>query len=127
MIGLLTLKNPVQVMFVDWLPPAFLAFLENLYSGRQIDPSSSSLLFGVRMFLEVVIGSMFIASAVQLIRKHILKGIGLAFIALILSLTTVNVLLFYFEQFSTIMTTLIQFILLAEVVYYQNKLKSLQS
>jgi len=121
-IGLLTLKNPFQVAFGNWLPPAISIFLQNLYSGRHIDPSTSPLWFGIRLVLEVTVGSLFIVSVIRLFRKQIQKGVRLAFIALIVSLTTVNLLLFYFEQFSTIMTTLIQFILLLEVIYYQRRL-----
>jgi len=121
-IGLLTLKNPFQVLFARWLPPAFDIFLQNLYSGRHIDAATSPLWFGIRLILEVLVGSLLITSAGLLITKRTKKGVTLAYIALLLSLTTVNLLLFYFEQFSTIMTTLIQFILLVEIIYYQRRL-----
>jgi hypothetical protein len=121
-IGLLTLKNPIQVLFAKWLPPAFDIFLQSLYSGRHIDAATSPLWFGIRLILEVIVGGLFIISAGFLISKRTKAGVRLAYIALLLSLSTVNMLLFYFEQFSTIMTTLIQFTLLVEVIYYQRRL-----
>jgi len=121
-IGLLTLKNPVQVYFSEWLPPGLAIFLRNLYSGRQIEAATSPAWFGIRVALESIVGSMLMVSAGLLATKRIKEGVRLAYVSLFLSLTTVNLLLFYFEQFSTIMTTLIQFALLLEIIYYQRRL-----
>jgi len=121
-IGLLTLKNPIQVFLAKWIPPTIDIFLQHLYSGRHIDAATSPLWFGIRLALEMIVGSLLLASAGLLTTKRTKQGIGLAYIALLLSLTTVNLLLFYFEQFSTIMTTLIQFALLLEIIYYQRRL-----
>ena len=121
-IGLLTLKNPIQVLFAKWLPPAVDIFLMNLYSGRHIDAAALPLWFGIRLVLELIVGSLLLISAGLLAARRAHEGAALAYTALLLSLTTVNLLLFYFEQFSTIITTLIQFILLLEIIYYQRRL-----
>ncbi len=44
---------------------------------------------------------------------------ALAYLSLLLSLTTVDLLLFYFDQFSTIITAIIQFCVFMGTVYYQ--------
>ena len=121
-VGLLTLKNPIQVLFAKWLPHTLDIFLKNLYSGRHIDAATSPLWFGIRLALELIVGSLLLTSAGLLSTNRTQAGVRLAYMALLLSLTTVNLLLFYFEQFSTIMTTLIQFTLLLEVIYYQRRL-----
>jgi hypothetical protein len=126
-IGLLTLKNPIQVLFAKWLPPAVDIFLKSLYSGRHIDAAALPFWFDIRLVLELIVGSLLLISSGLLIAKRTREGARLAYVALLLSLTTVNLLLFYFEQFSTIMTTLIQFVLLLEIVYYQRRLIKPQS
>ena len=40
-------------------------------------------------------------------------------VGLFMSLTTMNILLFYFEQFSTIITAAIQFLLIAGLLVYR--------
>jgi hypothetical protein len=126
-IGFFTMKNFIQVVFARWLPPAIDIFLKNLYSGRHIDAAASPFWFNVRLILELVVGSMLLTSAGLLIARRTREGLRLAYAALLASLTTVNLLLFYFEQFSTIMTTLIQFTLLMEVVYFRSRLLKRQS
>jgi len=121
-IGLLTLKNPFEVLFAKWLPPTINVFLMNLYSGRPIDATTLPFWFNIRLVFELVVGSLLLISAGLLIARRTRAGVRLAYIALLLSLTTVNLLLFYFEQFSTIMTTLIQFTLLLEIIYYRRRL-----
>lgn len=121
-IGLLTLKNPIQVLFANWLPPTVDIFLKNLYSGRHIDATTLPFWFNIRLVLELIVSGLLLTSAGLLIAKRTREGVRLAYVALLLSLTTVNLLLFYFEQFSTIMTTLIQFTLLLEIIYYRRRL-----
>jgi hypothetical protein len=123
-IGLLTLKDPFQVSLAGWLPPEVSNLLQNLYAGRRIDPLIAPSWFETRLVLEVVVGILLLVSASLLIVGRKKQGAALGFMALLLSLTTVNLLLFYFEQFSTIITTSIQFLLLLGLVYYQRKLSA---
>ena len=121
-IGLLTLKNPIQVLLAEWLPPEVDNFLQNLYAGRHIDAATAPLWFAIRLALELIVGNLLLVSSVLLVVRRTRQGAALAYVALLLSLTTVNLLLFYFEQFSTTITTLIQFILFLGIVYYQRRL-----
>jgi len=120
-IGLLTLKNPIQVLLAGWLPPEVNSFLQNLYAGRHIDAPTAPLWSGIRLALELIVGSLLLVSAGLLAARRKRQGAAMAYAALLLSLTTVNLLLFYFEQFSTIITTLIQFILFLGIVYYRRR------
>jgi hypothetical protein len=121
-IGLLTLKNPVQAGLAGWAPPAVNSFLENLYAGRQIEPVTSPFWYAVRLALEWIVGTLLLVSAGLLLTRRLRQGAALGYTALLLSLTTVNLLLFYFEQFSTIVTTAIQFLLLLAALYYHRRL-----
>jgi len=118
-IGLLTLKNPVSFILAPWLPPEFHTLLASLYLGRQVDASSAPLWFSIRLVLEVFVGGLLLTSAGFLMARKDRQGTGLGYVALLLSLTTVNILLFYFEQFSTIITTTIQFLLLIGIMIYR--------
>ncbi|MBN2385381.1 MAG: hypothetical protein JXB85_00045 [Anaerolineales bacterium] len=111
-IGLLTLKNPASVLLASWLPTKIIDLLASLYAGRQVDAASAPLWFAIRLGLEVVVGVLLLVSAGFLVAKRDRLATSLGSVALLLSLTTVNILLFYFEQFSTIITTSIQFLLL---------------
>ena len=122
-IGLLNLKNPASILMSGWLPPAIGNIL-GLVSGRHIDAAAAPSLFEIRVVLELVVGLLLLASAFLLLARRASQGSALGSVALLLSLTTVNLLLFYFEQFSTIITTTVQFILLAGLVYYRQSLKS---
>ncbi len=126
-IGLLTLKNPVQALLAGWAPPELNNFLQNLFVGRRIEPATAPFWFGVRLALEWIVGSLLLASAGLLLVGRARQGAALAYVALLLSITTVNLLLFYFEQLSTIITTTIQFALLLAILYYQHRLSARRS
>ncbi len=118
-IGLLTLKNPARVLLAPWLPQSVLGILERLYAGRQIDPTSAPSWFAARVVLEVGLGALFLLSAGLVAAGHRKWGATLGIAVLLISLTTVNLLLFYFEQFSTVITTTIQFLLLLGLLYWR--------
>jgi hypothetical protein len=118
-IGLLTLKNPVNVLLAPWLPPAVTDLLTNLRLGRHIDAPATALWPSIRLGLEVVVGVLLLLSAALLGARKNRLGAALAYLGLLLSLTTVDILLFYFEQFSSIITTAIQFLLLVGVLIYR--------
>jgi len=50
-------------------------------------------------------------------------ALGLGYLGLLLSLTTVNLLLFYFDQFSTIVLAAAQFVVLLTLLYYRRRFR----
>jgi len=64
-----------------------------------------------------------IAAGLLASKKRLHQGTAVGSLSLMLSLTTISVLLFYFEQFSTIITTGIQFLLLIGLAAYRERLK----
>jgi hypothetical protein len=91
------------------------------HSGRQIAAFEAQGLYNLRLGLEVVIGLMLLISVVLLLVGKKRQAFNLGYLSLLLSLTVLDLLLFYFEQFSTLMIVLFQFILLLGVMYYRNK------
>ena len=49
------------------------------------------------------------------------RGLRVATIALVISLTGINLLVFYLDQFGAIVTTLVQFFILLALTYYRRK------
>jgi hypothetical protein len=126
-IGLLTLKNPAGVLLADWLPPEAVRFLEGSYAGRRIEATAAPFWPAARLALECSVGALLLASAGFLTVGLSRLGSALGFAVLLLSLTTVNLLLFYFEQFSTVVTTMLQFVLLLGVLHYRSRLRTTPS
>ncbi len=122
-IGLLSLKNPATVLLAGWLPPQVVQFLQSLYIGRKAVQAAAPFWVELRIVLELVVGFLLIASAALLAMKKDRMGARLGIAVLVLSLTTVNLLLFYFEQFSTILTTAFQFLLLAGLQMHRYRLE----
>lgn len=118
-IAFLTLKNPFSVLLAPWLPTGMTAFLQNLYIGRHLDVVTDPFWISLRLILEVTVGFALLTAAMLFLIKRNRQGALVGYISLLVSLTTVNLLLFYFEQFSTIITTGLQFLLLLGIIQYR--------
>jgi len=77
--------------------------------------------FSAWLALEGSVGFLLIISAIFLILGKDHRGVNLSFISLLLSLTVVDLFLFYFDQFSSILIAFIQFILILGVIYYRKR------
>jgi hypothetical protein len=121
LLSLLTLKNPLQEWLEAGLPnSALVAFLQ-AHSGRQITSIEAQGLYNVRLGLEVAVGLMLLVAVILLIMGKKRLAIDLGYLSLLLSIAVLDMLLFYFEQFSTIIIVVFQFILLVGVIYYRAK------
>jgi hypothetical protein len=68
-----------------------------------------------------VIGLVLLSAAAWLFRGGERRGLDFALYALLIYLTMVDLLLFYYYQFSTIITAILQFTLLLGIIYYRRK------
>ncbi len=94
--------------------------LTELVANRLLRGVVSWNLFETRVGLQGVIGLLSILGAILLWIKES-KGIYIGYMTMLVSLTVVNPLLFYFEQFSAIINALIQFALLLGVLRYRKR------
>ncbi len=124
-MGLFMWKNPISVLTTGTEAGRLGAFLDSLRFGRQILPLSALGWFELRVVLELVTGLLLILAAFMLIPRRNHAGIILGIFGLLMALTTVDVLLFYFEQFSTIVTATFHFIILLGLYHYRDDLKLL--
>lgn len=89
-------------------------------STNLVSPSSGLDWLTARVILEGLIALvLFIAGMLLLFRQKKL-GIALAYLGMILVITILNLLIFYYDQFSTIGFALIQLAILLLVLYYRN-------
>jgi hypothetical protein len=86
----------------------------------EISPSGITW-FGARVGMEGVLGFVVLAAAVMLLAGRERRAVNIAYVALLLALTVVNLLLFYFDQFSTIIDATVQLALLLALIRYRNR------
>jgi hypothetical protein len=120
-LGLFTLKNPVQIWLDKVMPASTLVAFLNAHSGRQIAPVEAPVLYNTRLVLEIMVGLLLLVAVVLLATRKKRLAINLGYFSLLVSLTVLDMLLFYFEQFSTIVIVMIQFIVLFGLIYYRKR------
>ena len=77
-------------------------------------------LFMLQVF-QGLFGALLTAGAVLLVTGRERHGIRTSYFALLVYLTVINLFMFYYFQFSTIITAIIQFVLLLAVLYYRQR------
>jgi hypothetical protein len=121
LLGLFNLKNPLQAWLEHVIPGSVLVNFLQVHSGRQIMPTEAPALFQIRIGLEVFIGVLLLISAGLLLGGKKRLACFLANLSLLISLVGLDMLLFYFEQFSTIGIVLFQLVVLYGVILYRSK------
>jgi hypothetical protein len=88
-----------------------------------LDHLSSAALVGflVRLALGVVVGLLLVVATVLLVISREQRGASLGYFGLLLSLTTVTQLDFYFDQFRAVGGALVYFALLLGVILYRRR------
>jgi hypothetical protein len=71
--------------------------------------------------LETLVGALLLAAGGLLISRRDQLATALGSIGLVVSLTGVNLLVFYYDQFSSILTALAQLGLLISLAYYRQR------
>lgn len=95
--------------------------IDSLSTFGSFETSQSTLIywFFLRIIMEGFIGLLLLFSAYKIQTGKIKSGLSLGYYGLLASLTIVNLLIFYFDQFSTILPATIQFFLLLGVIHYR--------
>jgi hypothetical protein len=96
------------------------AMLVDRFITDRLDLSPTGITwFGARVGMEGVLGFIVLVAAVLLLVGRERRAINIAYVALLFSITVVNLLLFYFDQFSTIINATVQFALLLAILRYR--------
>ena len=80
--------------------------------------------FFILQVVQGLFGLLLMAGAVLLVTGRERQGVRYSYFALLVYLTMVNLLMFYYYQFSTIISAIIQFALLLAVMYYRQRFLS---
>jgi hypothetical protein len=119
LMAIVSVKNPVGELLSSRLPEFWASSLFATHSGRWFGVESAPGLYQTRIVMEIVIGVLLFAEALLLSFKKTRLAIPLGFGILIFYLTAIDPLLFFFEQFSTIIYVSFQYLLLAGLIYYR--------
>jgi hypothetical protein len=77
--------------------------------------------FRIQLGLEGAIGILLLVACVLLLMGRERRAMMFSYFALLMSLTTVNLLVFFYEQFSTIVLAVLQLGLLIGVIQYRRR------
>jgi hypothetical protein len=128
--GLLALGGFALVDFVSLLmavraPQRLEATVAEWVSLGQVADSSGLFWFLARVSLEGMVGVLGVLAAFFLFSGMERRGVDVGVVGLLLALSAVNLLVFYFEQFSTIVKATLQFTLLMTLFYYRRRFLTL--
>jgi hypothetical protein len=118
--GLLTLTELVAFVGAALHPGFRAALLSAMASQSRAVSAGSPAWLVARMALEGLVGLLLLLAALLLAFGREERGVQLGRIGLLFALTLVNLLLFYFDQFATIVTAVVQLVLLLGVSYYRS-------
>ncbi len=120
-LGVVALVELAQYLWAFMEPDQLQSMVNELVVESQISSTSGLGWLYTRLILEGFVGLMLCLASILLILGKEQRGIQVGSIALLLSLTAVNLLVFYFDQFSTILLAVIQFLLLMGVIQYRKR------
>jgi hypothetical protein len=116
-LGLLAWKNPAGTFLVQG------AALAGGHIGRRIEVAGSPA-FLARVLLEILGGILLLAGAALLAAGRDRPAVATGLTGILLMLTVANLLVFYYEQFSTMLTAGLQFLALLGLLRYRRRFLS---
>jgi len=128
-IGLLVLAvtsslNLLRLSLGAGQPEALETFILQLIESKPVAGFPALNGFLVQTGVQAAAGLLCLLAAVLLVFSRTSAALNLAYYGLLLNLTIGNVLIFYFEQFSTILPAALQFLLLLGVLDFRSRFSS---
>lgn len=124
--GVWALLSPLGYLLITLEPNRLEVLLDQLISQRLIINQSGLTWFQARVLLEGSMGVVAIIAAALYLFDLDKAGTWLGIGGMLVTLTLVNLLVFYFDQFSTILLAGYQFMLLALLLRYQVRFLKIQ-
>ncbi len=122
--GVWALLSPIFFFSTASDPVALQSFLDRLITNNLLVSASGLNWFEARVLLEGGFGLLGWIAAILILLKREKPGFLVGIVGLLVSLTVVNLLVFYFEQFSTITVASLQFLLLLLLFRYKQRFLS---
>ena len=120
-LGILAVIDLCRLLLAARDPVNLQRMIAELVAMGRVASSSGMFWFAARIALEGSVGLLLVVAAGLLIANRDARGVAAAYVGLLLSLAAVNLLIFYFEQFSTILYATVQFTLLLGIFYYRRR------
>jgi len=120
-LGLLALVKLVSLIVAAFSPAYLEHMVNDLVAVGQVESAGGMGWFLARLALEGSVGLLLLVAAVLMIAGREWLGVQFGLLGLLLSLTAVDLLVFYFDQFSTIFMAVVQFGLLMGMLYYRRR------
>jgi hypothetical protein len=120
-LGARMIFYPILVISFIRNPTELSRIIMGLINERLVNSASGLTWYQARMGLEGSLGLVLLISALLIIFRKEKTGMLLGYLALIFSLTLVNLVVFYFNQFSTITIAFVQFIVLLLIQRYRDR------
>lgn len=118
-LGLISLYRLVLFVLVVILPTYRENTLSLLINRGLLANSGEFSWYLLRLAFEGLVGVLMCTAAIFLgIRKE-KRGVNLSFYGLLLSISTIDLFIFYFDQFSSIIMAVIQFLVLLGLIHYR--------
>lgn len=118
-VGAWSVFYPVYVLVSAFTPAQFELLIQNLINDRLLRNASGLNWFEARVALEMAVGVILITAAALIALRKDRTGTLFAYFSLLFSLAVVNILVFYFDQFSNIVDAMVQFVALVMVLRYR--------
>ena len=119
--GGISVSNLVRLVFFGITPGSLTFTLAHLLPSSDLSSHSAIYWFIARLSLDGAIGLLLLVADGLILFRNERYGTTLAYFGLLLSLTAVNLLVFFYDQFSTIVTALIQLCVFICVITYRSR------
>ncbi len=120
-LSIQALFDPVVIAASLLLPIDGSRWLPSLVELGRVRSATSLMGFRIQLGLEGAIGILLLVACILLLIGRERRGIMFSYFALLMSLTIVNLLVFFYEQFSTIALAVLQLGLLMGVIQYRRR------
>jgi len=120
-IGLWSLYYPTILAIYLADPSQTQSEIIRLLQDQLISNQAGLNWFEARLTLQAVVGLILFIAAFLIVIRREKRGVQYGYLGLLLSLTTVNLLIFYFDQFSTIILAMLQTSIFLVLLYYRQK------
>lgn len=119
--GVYSIFEPWVILRIFDNPEAMGVILENLISKNLVRNQSGLNWFQAKIGLEGTLGFFSILSGIFIFLRKEQLGVNIGIATMLIMLAIVNLILFYFDQFSTIVNASIQFLIFILLVRYKTR------
>lgn len=119
--GIYSIFEPWVILRIFNNPEMMEVILQNLISNNLVNSHKSLNWFQIKIGLEGALGIFSIISGLLIIFRKEHAGVNIGIAAMLIQLVIANLLLFYFDQFSTIINALGQFIIFLLLARFRHR------